>query len=111
MRCIRLYKFVNDTKLCQSVDLLKGRKALQRDLDRLDPWIEANCTRLNKAECWLLQLGHNNPMQHYRLGEEWLETRPVEKDLWVLVDSQLNMSQQCTQVAKKGKQHLGFYQE
>ncbi|PKU42643.1 hypothetical protein llap_7060 [Limosa lapponica baueri] len=45
-------------------------------------------------------------MKCYKLGEKWLESCLAEKDLVVLVDCQLDMGQQCAQVAKKANSIL-----
>ena len=85
-----------------SVDLPEGSEALQRDLDRLDSWAEANgmrtrTTRPNARSCTLATITPGNATGLGQSGWKTVE----ETDLGVLIDARLNMSQQCAQVAKK----------
>uniref|UniRef100_K7F130 Reverse transcriptase domain-containing protein n=1 Tax=Pelodiscus sinensis TaxID=13735 RepID=K7F130_PELSI len=102
-----LIKFGDDTKLGGVATNLEDRIIIQNDLDKLEKWSEVNRMKFNRDKCKVLHLGRNNQFHTYRMGSNCLGRSTAERDLGVIVDHKLNMSQQCDAVAKKANMILG----
>lgn len=67
--------FADNIKLWGTVDSCKGRKASQKNVDRLEIWATTNCMKFNKNKS---HLGWGNPGYMYQVGDERLESSLAE---------------------------------
>ena len=79
--------------------MLRGKKAKQSKLDRLDSWAEAD---VGPAQQQAQVLGPALQSQQLQtMLQAQRESCMEEKDLGMLVDTRMNMVQQCSHMAKK----------
>ena len=103
--------FADDTKvfhqICSKQDSLK----LQSDIDKLEAWTKIWLLRFNADKCHVLTMGKFENILHthrYKIGGKELEHVFEEKDLGVLVDSDLSFEEHITAKVKKANQITGL---
>ena len=104
----RLSKFADDTKLFSEASSTEQALLLQQDLDNLYQWSQDWLMLFNIKKCKVMHLGQNNMHVSYKLGGETLSTVDEEKDLGVIIQSDLKVSAQCLKAVKSSKRILGL---
>jgi len=94
-------KFADDTKLGGVVDTPAGCAAIQCDLGRLESW-EEEPDEVPQGQGQGPAPGEEQPQAPVQAWAALLESSSVERDLGVLGDDRVTMSQQRALGAKKG---------
>ena len=101
-------KFADDTKMGRVIEAESDRERLQEDLDRLHEWSLKWQMSFNSEKCKVLRLGRPNLDEKCKLNNTDLDNSECEKDLGVLVSSDLKPSNHCINARNKANRILGF---
>ena len=104
----KISKFADDTKLGMNVAKQENIEELQEDLKRLGEWSDKWQMPFNVEKCKVMHTGHRNPHAQYDLLGGRLESTETEKDLGVVISSDLKFSKQCIEAEKKAQRILGY---
>ena len=104
----RVLKFADDTKMFRVVSSQVEVDILREDLKNLFQWSQEWLMLFNLDKCKVIHFGRNNPNAVYSLGGVTLEAIDVERDLGILLQKDLKVSNQCTKVVRTANRVLGM---
>ena len=104
----KILKFADDTKLIAGVGSEQEVEGLRGDLRSLFQWAEDWQMMFNVDKCSVLHFGFNNARVELELGGKPLMSHESEKDLGVIVQSNLRVEQQCCKAANEANRKLGM---
>jgi ribonuclease P/MRP protein subunit RPP40 len=101
-------KFADDTKLVARVGSEEDRERLRQDLIGLYKWSEDWQMLFNLDKCAVMHFGFANEGMEVRLGDRVLGEKKSERDLGVIVQSDLKVDKQCSKAANEANRRLGM---
>jgi len=102
-----LIKFADDTKVANTIRSPEDAARLQACLDALMAWAAKWGMAFNTAKCKVMHLGRHNPRHQYSMGDHVLAATTSERDIGVIVNSDLKPGDQCAKAARTANTVLG----
>lgn len=102
-----LSKFADDTKWARVVESEEDRRKFQDGVDGLARWSQDWQLLFNVGKCKIMHFGAKNQNFKYTMNGQEMEEVDMEKDVGVLVTTNLKPSQQCSAAAGKANSVLG----
>ena len=97
--------FADDTKVYKAINSENDIKDLQTAIDAMFQWTQKWLLQFNQEKCKVLHLGKNYPKHKYTIGnidnKTILDETDLEKDLGVLIDTDLNFKSHIKNIVKK----------
>ena len=104
----RILKFADDTKLFANVGKAEDIVHLRNDLHELCKWSADWLLLFNVDKCKVMHFGYNNTLASYYIDNTMLPSCTVERDLGILIQDNLKVSQQCFKAASAANRILGM---
>ena len=113
----KTYLFADDTKMVSAINPASATEdiqSLQSDIDSAFNWTDTWLMQLNSTKCKVMHLGKRNPNHQYTIpykdGNQRLplDSTTHERDLGVIVSSNLKSSLQCKKAAAKAYSIYGM---
>ena len=103
-----ILRFADDTKMFRKVTNSAEGLQLQQDLKMLCDWVNKWQMEFNIAKCKTINIGSGNIAYDYSMKGRQLDVVMTEKDIGVMISSNLKVAQQCYQAYHKANRMLGL---
>jgi Reverse transcriptase (RNA-dependent DNA polymerase)/Endonuclease-reverse transcriptase len=100
--------FADDTKMMNRVNTIEDVTAFKQDLLLLEKWCVDNEMKFNIDKCSVMHCGRNNRRTDYTMFGKPLRKTDKEKDLGVIINSDMKFNDQITSQAAKANKILGM---